>query len=206
MNNWIQWVSHSFCNIFQELQNYPATSVINVTRRFQKKFSQNTRCLTVAASTRIKHCINQTVVSSLANLSVSRLVMFLDLQAKSLQINVFFIICTFVSLMCIKKKTKKIQQSRSIDLFSTKWIRMGTIISNIWEWSIFCRYKGKEINNPAKIFAITKTKEPDEIVCMCLNSNLSEFPSGQTGWCISANPKVITPITYGGEMRHTVPL
>lgn len=33
----------------------------------------------------------------------------------------------------------------------------------------------------AMTLTITKTKEPDEIVCMCVNSNLSEFPSGQTG-------------------------
>lgn len=45
----------------------------------------------------------------------------------------------------------------------------------------FCRYKGKDISNRAKTFAITKTKEPDEIARMCLNSNVSEFPSGQTG-------------------------
>lgn len=62
-----------------------------------------TRYLIVAASTRIKHRINQTVVSSLANTSVSRLVMLLNQHAKSLQTRVFFIICTFASLMCIKK-------------------------------------------------------------------------------------------------------
>lgn len=30
--------------------------------------------------------------------------------------------------------------------------------------------------------------------------------SGQARWCIMANPKVLTPISYEGEMRHTVPL
>lgn len=30
--------------------------------------------------------------------------------------------------------------------------------------------------------------------------------SGQARWCIMANPEVLTPISYEGEMRHTVPL
>lgn len=41
---------------------------------------------------------------------------------------------------------------------------------------------------------------------MRLHPSVNKFPSGQTGWCMPANPKVLTPITYGGEMRHTVPL
>lgn len=53
---------------------------------------------------------------------------------------------------------------------------------------------------------LLKQKEPDGTLWMCLRSSLNKFPSGQTRWCILANPKVLTPITYGGEMRHTVPL
>lgn len=53
---------------------------------------------------------------------------------------------------------------------------------------------------------LPKQKESDETLCLCLHLSLNKFPSGQTRWCILANPKVLTPITYGGEMRHTVPL
>lgn len=41
---------------------------------------------------------------------------------------------------------------------------------------------------------------------MCVHSSLNKFPSGQDRWCIMANPKVLTPVSYEGEMRHTVPL
>lgn len=53
---------------------------------------------------------------------------------------------------------------------------------------------------------LPKQKESDETLCLCLHFSLNKFPSGQTRWCILANPKVLTPITYGREMRHTVPL
>lgn len=110
MNNLIQGVSSYFCNLLQAQQKYPAMSVINVTKRFQKRFSQTTRCLIVAVSSRIKHRINQTVVSSLVHMSVSRLLILLDEHAKSLQTHVFFIICTFASLMCKKKKKNTTKQ------------------------------------------------------------------------------------------------
>lgn len=49
-------------------------------------------------------------------------------------------------------QTTVLEQSRSINLFGTEWIRMGTIISNIWNRRIFCWYEGKDINNPGPDF------------------------------------------------------
>lgn len=82
-----------------------------------------------------------------------------------------------------KKKKKKTRYNKEEALIcsaqnGSEW---ESLFPTFGREVFFCRYKGKDISNRAKTFAITKTKEPDEIARMCLNSNVSEFPSGQTG-------------------------
>lgn len=55
-------------------------------------------------------------------------------------------------------------------------------------------------------FKITKTKRVRWNFMLVPAFEPEQISNGQTRWCILANPKVLTPITYGREMRHTVPL
>ena len=57
------------------------------------------------------------------------------------------------------------------------------------------------------IFRITKTKGPNETLWMCVDLGFNKFPSGQTRWCILANPKVYPPLHMGekwGILSHYI--
>lgn len=132
--------------------------------------------------------------------------MLQEQSGESLQSYDFLINCSFASIICIKKV---LQQRTSSNLISTKQIFNGDRYALLeHENFLLVIMGGNKLSTlqQAMTFKIIKAKEPDETQCMCVHSSLNKFPSGQARWCIMANPKVLTPISYEGEMRHTVPL